>query len=340
LTHEFIHIIDAFKAAKLEGQKSVLVTVVDLDGSSYRKPGVRMLIHQNNTMVGVVSGGCVEKEILRQSQSVFKTEKPKIITYDGRFRLGCEGFLFILVEPFNPEEEVLQAFDTCIQERNDFDITSRYYREEGVFDDIGTYVTIKGFEYSLHQSTCIEALKTSKSVVFSQTMQPQFRLMIFGTEHDASQLCQFAALTGWDVNLIAKPSETKTIKDFPGASKFITTEPEQLMLSFEDTQTAVVIMTHSFVNDLKCLLALKDCRPVYIGLLGPVHKRENLLSKLLEYYPNIDDSFFERIYGPAGLNIGSVTPQEIAISIISEILTVSRHQTPMSLKEKTGKIHV
>ena len=339
MTHEFIHIVKAFKQAKQKGFKSVLVTVVDLDGSSYRKPGVRMLIHENGNMVGAVSGGCVEKEILRQSQSVFKTDKPKIITYDGRFRLGCEGFLYILLEPFNPKNEFINAFEACIKNRSVFEITSKYYRDEGVFDAIGTYVTISNLDYVLYENSTIKTIKNSESLSFSQTMQPRFKLVIFGAEHDASNLCQFAALTGWEVHVIIKPSGTKTIKDFPGASRFIASEPEHLELSIEDKQTAVMIMTHSFANDLKCLMALKESKPVYIGLLGPVHKRENLLSQLLEYYPDIDDAFLDCIYGPAGLNIGSVTPQEISISIISEILTVTRQKTPMSLKEKTGNIH-
>ncbi|NNK83350.1 MAG: XshC-Cox1-family protein [Flavobacteriaceae bacterium] len=339
MTHEFIHIVKAFTQAKLKGFKSVLVTVVDLDGSSYRKPGVRMLIHENGDMVGAVSGGCVEKEILRQSLSVFKTDKPKIITYDGRFRLGCEGFLYILIEPFNPQNEFFKVFEACIKNRSIFEITSEYYREEGVFDTIGTYITINSSDYILSQNNAIKTFKGTENLSFSQTMQPRFKLIIFGAEHDASNLCQFAALTGWEVHVVNKPSESKSINDFPGASQFISSEPEHLELSIEDKQTAVMIMTHSFAHDLKCLMALKDSKPVYIGLLGPVNKRENLLSQLLEYSPEIDNAFLDCIYGPAGLNIGSVTPQEISISIISEILTVTRQKTPMSLKEKTGNIH-
>ena len=82
---------------------------MDLDGSSYRKPGVRMLILENDTMIGAVSGGCVEKDILLQSQSVFKTGKSKMMTYDGRYRLGCEGVLYILIEQFEPSEACIDA---------------------------------------------------------------------------------------------------------------------------------------------------------------------------------------------------------------------------------------
>ena len=105
MTHEFKNIVKEAITAKTEGLQSVLASVVALDGSSYRRPGVRMLILENGKMIGAVSGGCVEKEILLQSETVFKTGESKIMTYDGRYRLGCEGVLYILIESFNPSIE-------------------------------------------------------------------------------------------------------------------------------------------------------------------------------------------------------------------------------------------
>ncbi len=101
MTHEFKKIIKGHQNAQNLGLQSVIATVVALNGSSYRRPGVRMLITENGNMIGAVSGGCVEKEILKQSFSVFKTGMSKVMTYDGRYRLGCEGVLYILLEIFN-----------------------------------------------------------------------------------------------------------------------------------------------------------------------------------------------------------------------------------------------
>ena len=98
-------------------------------------------------------------------------------------------------------------------------------------------------------------------------------------------------------------------------------------------------MTHNFANDLRYMVALKDTKPNYIGLLGPSKRREDLLSQFLEYCPDIDDEFIEKVHGPAGINIGSETPQEIAISIVAEILSVVRKREPMSLSKKQGSIH-
>ncbi len=333
--HEFKNIVNAYRQAKLNALKAVLATVVDLDGSSYRKPGVRMLILENDEMVGAVSGGCVEKEVLRQAQSVFKDGKSKMMTYDGRYRLGCEGVIYILLEEFKPEDDFIEKFNIALENRESLKIESNYRREEGVFSDIGSMVKIGDIPFPLSQ---LKGLNNSIDL-FKQELEPCFKLIIFGAEHDAVQLCNLASATGWEVEVVSGVSEPKTIENFPGAQSFVSTSVESYDINAIDNETAIMIMTHSFANDLKWILALKDCQPAYLGLLGPVKKRESLISSMLEYEPNISESFIESLHGPAGLNIGSVTSQEIAVSIIAEILAVKRNQTPMSLKEKTGNIH-
>lgn len=335
MTHEFKDIVKAHLKAKQDGLKTVLVTVVALDGSSYRKPGVRMLIIEDNEMIGAVSGGCVEKDILQQSQSVFKDGMSKMMTYDGRYRLGCEGVLYILLEEFKPNEAFFEVFENCLKSREAFIITSNYLKKEGTFQGIGSAVEINGKNYCLSKKT-----KTHITLLqFTQHMPPCFKLMIFGTEHDAVKLCQLASFNGWEVTVVSGPLESKTIKNFSGATAFYSVSPDDLELKSIDNQTAIVLMSHNFANDLKYLLELKDTKPVYIGMLGPLYRREKLLSQFLEYCPDVDEQFLERIHGPAGLNIGAETPQEIAISILSEILSVIRKQTPIFLKAKTGGIH-
>ncbi|MCB0463518.1 MAG: XdhC family protein [Flavobacteriaceae bacterium] len=335
MTHEFNHIIEAFLDAKRKGLKSVLASVVALEGSSYRKPGVRMLILENDTMIGAVSGGCVEKDILRQAQSVFETGQAKMMTYDGRYRLGCEGVLYILIEQFEPSEASISAFSESLKSRQAFHIHSNYKKEEGVFEGLGSTIRFKTNSFQLSSFSN----EKNELSLFSEELPPCFKLMIFGAEHDAVTLCQLANFNGWEVTIISGPLESKTIGNFPGATAFYSVTPDALELNSIDQETAIVIMSHNYANDLKYLLELKDTKPAYLGLLGPSKRREKLLSQFLEYCPEVDESFIETIFGPAGLNIGAETPQEIAISIISEILSVVRQQTPMSLKEKRTGIH-
>jgi len=339
MTHEFKDIVTAYLMATEKGLKAVLASVVDLDGSSYRKPGVRMLLLENGDMVGAVSGGCVEKDIARNAVSVFEDGKSKMMIYDGRFRLGCEGILYILIEIFNPKDSFVSAFSECLNRREEFKFVSTYRKDEGMFNGIGTYVEIKKEKFFVSDLSEENREKQGSLLHFTQTMQPCFKLMIFGAEHDSVQLCKFASLNGWEITVVAGPMEPKTIDNFPGATNFYAASPDMLELSKIDDQTAIVLMSHNFANDLKFLIELKDSKPIYLGLLGPAQRREKLLSQLMEYYPDVSENFIDLIHGPAGLNIGAETPQEIAISILSEILSVVRNKRPMLLKEKDGGIH-
>ena len=342
MTHEFKNIVQSYLEAEKKGLSCAVATVVALDGSSYRRPGVRMLIIENGKMVGAVSGGCVEKEILKQSHSVFESNLPKMITYDGRYRLGCEGTLYIMIERFAPGPGFLDAFKALLKSRSAFEIKSEFVRQVGAEQGIGSsLVGSDGSEYPfyVHDEGSTSSLNKEKEM-FIQQMKPCFKLVIIGTEHDAAQLSMLASGLGWEVNVVGSPSSPHVLPDFPGAVALLKKNAEELDLSFFDANTAVVLMTHSYVRDLQYFLRLKDTRPAYIGLLGPSNRRERLFNDLIEKFPDIDEGLFDIVFGPAGLNIGAETPQEIALSICAEILSVTRGQEPKSLKDKTGRIHL
>jgi xanthine dehydrogenase accessory factor len=98
-------------------------------------------------------------------------------------------------------------------------------------------------------------------------------------------------------------------------------------------------MTHSLSKDVQYLLKLSETKPAYLGLLGPAKRREQLIGHLLEHKPEVDLGFVEQLRGPAGINIGAENAQEIAVSILGEILSVVRNQEPISLSLKKGQIH-
>ncbi len=340
MIHEFKKLIQEYNNTKSIGLKSVMASVVSLDGSSYRRPGVRMLITENGKMYGAVSGGCVEKEILKQSASVFKTGKPKIITYDGRYRLGCDGVIFILIELFDPSNEMLISFENSLKQRNSFKINSYYSKNEGNEEHWGSVIDFGDDKhFSFNNAVKLKLKNSSGTDIFFQVMKPAFQLIIIGTEHDAVQLCLFASLLGWEVTVIASPSDPHTIVDFPGADHLIHITPEVFKIDDINKNVAVILMTHSYVKDFKFLIQLKNSSPIYIGMLGPSKRRDRLLNELIEHDSLIEDSFFELIHGPAGINIGAETPEEISLSICSEILAVTRDQEPKSLKDKIGGIH-
>ncbi len=336
MTHEFKDIVYQAKLNQEKGIKNVLATIVDLEGSSYRKPGVRMLLSSDGKMVGAVSGGCVEKEVQRRAKSVFETGVAKIMTYDGRYRLGCEGILYILLEPFTIEETFLDHFNSCLHNRETFTIISSYKKEDEYIANIGSLIKFTSSEYSFSPS--LDRSTFTSHEIFNQKLQPCFRLLIIGGEHDAVKLCKASSLLGWEVDVITSAKDPKELSDFPGANSVIGASPELVDLSI-DNDTAVVLMNHNYVQDLKYLLKLKELKPYYIGILGSSKRREQLQNELMHYAPDLSDFFLDTIYSPAGLNIGAITPEEIALSILSEILAETRKKAPISLRKITGKIN-
>lgn len=342
MMHEFEKIINAYQKNKQSGVASVLATVVALEGTSYRQPGVRMLIGEDGVMIGAVSGGCVEKEIYRQSISVFKDGVPKIMTYDGRFRLGCEGILYILIEPVNLSVSFIDAFEKSLENRESLLLKSYFKKQDQLLDlSFGTRVDFadnSSFPICSEKRTLFSA-ELGDYTVFEHYIPPALKLIIIGAEHDAVQLCNFASLSGWEVCVIATDSDPKELKNFPGAKSIINTRPELFDSSIIDDRSALMLMTHSYSKDLQYLLKLEGQVIPYIGLLGPSKRRERLLNEIMEKRPEVSMDFFDSIHGPAGINIGAETPQEIAISILAEMLSVFRQQQVIPLKNKSGRIH-
>ena len=337
MTHEFKHLVHVAHTHIEKGGEVVMATVVALEGSSYRRPGVRMLLLDDGQMVGAVSGGCVEKEIQRQAESVFKNKRTKMMTYDGRYRLGCEGIIYILIEPFITSAEMCKQLENHFTHRRSFSIVSYFDKAIGEFEDMGSQLELEQGKFSFSGIPVISPVSAKET--FRQEMPPCFKLFIFGAEHDAVTLCKMASSLGWEVTIIASPDESKTIDFFPGATHFLTPLPEEIPMSGIDQESAIVLMSHSFSKDLKALISFQNAKPAYFGLLGPKKRRERLFNDFMELYPDARIDFLEEMHGPAGLNIGAESAEEIAISIISEILSCIRKQTPMALRDKAGRIH-
>ncbi|XMO87186.1 XdhC family protein [Algibacter sp. AS12] len=339
MTHELKLIVQEARKNQVFGNKNVLATVVDLDGSSYRRPGVRMLLSSNGAMVGAVSGGCVEKEVQRGAQSVFKTGVSKMMTYDGRYRLGCEGVLYILLETFEVSDEFYTIFNRKLEARESMTLSSFYEKKDGVEGDF--YSVLAFGEHTKFRFSSVKRVSMVKHAlkVFKQTLLPCFKLLIIGGGHDAVKLCKAAALLGWDIHVISSMKDPKTLSDFPGAVAVTSNTPENFDTSTLDTNSAVVLMTHNFAQDLSYLIKLQHCKLPYIGVLGSAKRRNQLQNDLFEYIPELKETFANSIYSPAGLNIGAITPEEISISILSEILATIRNKKATSLKTISGKIH-
>ena len=335
MTYELKNIFDAYETSAKANIKAVLATVVALEGSSYRKPGVRMLVLENGMMEGAVSGGCVEKEIVRQAESVFNSGEARVMTYDGRYRLGCEGILYILLEPFAPTEKVLKSFRKVLLERKGFSMESHFLKKEVEDRRFGSTIIFEKDRFSLHPEHSADPSFLS----FTQELEPAIQLFVIGSEHDAVTLTSIASQMGIEVAVVANPTEEKSIKNFPGASHYYAITPDSFPIDRIDEQTAVILMNHSFAKDLQFMITLHKCGQFYTGVLGPYQRREDLLNAFLEQCPEAEDAFLDLLHGPAGIDIGAITPQEIAVSILAEVLMVHRNRIPLKLRDKKGSIH-
>ncbi|MDF1548603.1 MAG: XdhC family protein [Bacteroidales bacterium] len=337
MTSELKQLIQIAASWQLSGKKIVMATVVHLEGSSYRRPGVRMIISEQGDTFGAVSGGCVEKNIQAEAKSVFSTGKPKIMNYDGSIRIGCDGIIYLLLEPFHISKELIEAFNTTLENRQSFKTEACYYVAVGEHHGIGSTLHLDNKVFSINPSFHPDHVTDQER--FSQTFPPIFQLYIFGAEHDAVHLCKAANLLGWEITIVASPVEAKSIDFFPGANRLINPTFEELDTSGFDDQTAIILMSHSFNKDVQYLMALRNIEPAYFGLLGPKHRRDRVITKFLDYFPDTSPEFFEQIHGPAGINIGAESASEIAVSILAEILSVIRNKKPIALKDKIGSIH-
>jgi len=144
---------------------------------------------------------------------------------------------------------------------------------------------------------------------------------------------------GWQVTVIASPKDEKQLFNFPGITKLIHITAEESAVLNIDENSAVVMMNHSYATDLNFLLHILEKKAAYIGLLGAGKRREKLLNELIEIKPEQAQLIIDKIYGPAGLDIAAITPQEIANAIVSEIIAVTRNKRVNSLRQISGSIH-
>jgi xanthine dehydrogenase accessory factor len=349
----------------------VVATVMKVSGSTYRRPGARVLITEDGVSTGLISGGCFEGELIERAQRVIKTHEPTLVTFDTTspddlifgLGLGCTGVAHILMEPFPISTHYLDFISRSILQRQPGVIVT-VFRVEGVAGvSVGSRMMVKDdgkFVEDIHNSEIVSALfnesfsvlKTGESKVqtFSQqdgqiealieSISLPLPLIIFGAGPDAVPLVRFAKELGWNVTVVDRRPAFARKELFPGANSVILSEPSAIRTNLVlGSDTATVIMTHNFESDKNFLQQLLLSSVFYIGLLGPTAKTELLLEKLREDGFHTTEEQFSRLHSPVGLDLGAESPEEIALSIVSEIQAVRAGYSAGFLKKRTGPIH-
>lgn len=363
-------------AQKLEksDQKVALATVVQVSGSVYRRPGARMLMTEEGSMLGAISGGCLEADVFEHAQTVMTTGQAVTITYDTTsdgdivwgLGLGCNGKVHVLIEslPKAVSQNVLSVLAMSLHQSQRVAIATIFQVKELQDVAVGSRLmcgqdgtlmiqTVSNSQLSAAiQKDLLEAFHTGKShgntyrlpqgqaEVLIEIIDPPLPLVIFGAGHDAIPLVRFARELGWHITVVDHRPTFATPERFPQADQILCCLPERLSqsLSFSSRSVAVV-MTHNFNRDRELLPVLLPSETAYIGVLGPKRRTEKLLQELRDAGINPTDAQLRRVFGPIGIDIGAETPEEIALSILAEIRAVlSRHHGGF-LREKDGPIH-
>jgi xanthine dehydrogenase accessory factor len=365
---EIIDIVAAHEKAVKQQRKTALATVVLVEGSAYRRAGARMLITEDGQLTGAISGGCLEGDALRKARMAILQQEPLLVTYDTMddddaklgVGLGCNGIIHILIEPINDTQpNPITLLKAVIASRGYavlvtlFSIENRKAQQPGSCLCLANGQTLRnGLETLPYKNELLEdarnALDDRSSAItvyegytaFIECVKPLISLVILGAGNDAVPLARITAVLGWNTILVDGRPSYATVERFPSVNQLLVAKPAEVLKNLDVNEwTAFVLMTHNYNYEIAFLKALLPTHPAYIGVLGPKKKLERMLDELEEAGTAITDRNLEAIHGPVGLDIGSETAEEIALSIVAEIKAVFSKRNGHPLKYKTTVIH-
>jgi xanthine/CO dehydrogenase XdhC/CoxF family maturation factor len=362
-------IIKAWTIAVKEGKQTALATVVHVEGSSYRRPGARMLVTEDGDLTGAISGGCLEGDALRKALMVINGGKKKLVTYDTTgdddaelgVQLGCNGIVHILFEPVDASDpnNPVCLLQQVANERSGAVIATLFslktemqpgtcllYRDSVLFNQVpaclypGLLADVK--QVFAAKTSRIKLLKEDENNInaFIEFIAPPVTVVIAGAGNDAIPLVDICTVLGWETIVVDGRASHANTKRFQKATKVLVAKPPDVLKNITvDAQTVFVLMTHNYNYDIAFLKSLLQVDFRYAGLLGPKKKLEKMLDELREQQVRFSASQISKLYGPVGLNIGAETPEEIALSIVAEIKTILAGATGVSLSKLDQPIH-
>lgn len=366
---ELFDIIAAQEAAVSAGMKTVLATVVKVEGSSYRKEGARMLVREDGSLTGAISGGCLEGDAMRKALMVMSEGAPVLLTYDSMdeddarlgVQLGCNGIVHILLEPVragDPCNPVCLLRKAC-GKRETAVLATLFSLDDRHAPHPGTCLLLRegeeffcerlpaGLAHSLMKESKAQlqagqqaAKKIGEWTALLDLLEPPVSLLVVGAGNDAQPLMSMSALLGWQSTVVDGRSSHANPLRFPEAANVIVGKPADVFEQLRfDRRTVAVMMTHNYNYEMALLpLLLKTDLP-YIGLLGPRRKRQRMIDELGEGGIRFTAAALEKLHGPTGLDIGAQTAEEIALSILAEIKAVLSRTNGTPLRDKRTAIH-
>jgi xanthine dehydrogenase accessory factor len=289
------------------GEKIVLATVIDTIRSAPRQPGAKMVVREDGSFSGSVSGGCVEADVVERARQVFAGGEARRVHYgvtDGEaweVGLSCGGEIDVWVEEADPA----------------------LWRDVGsLLDEDGygmLYTDTSTGEKRLERGV-LESTGLRDDGVFAEIVEGPLRVVIFGAAAAAEPLCAFGRQLGWRTTVVDARPALATPGRVPSADEIVQSWPDQAADRI-DERTAVVTLSHEERLDIPAIGEALRRNARYVGAIGAKRTQERRRAALLEQGFTEDD--LARIHGPAGLDLGGRDPAQVALAIAAEIVAVT-----------------
>ncbi|ADB41395.1 XdhC family protein [Spirosoma linguale] len=363
---EISRIVEVFEQIDFSQRKAALATVVWVEGSSYRRPGARMLITDDGRWEGAISGGCLEGDALRKARQVMLDGQPIVVTYDTMddgansfgVGLGCNGIIDVLIEPITPNSDqnpvaLLKEFTqkrdvralATVLKSNDFTGLApgnRFTLTEENAESIPGWLhddMRMVFETGKPLTRTYPVL-SGNAEVFIERIDPGIELVIFGAGYDVIPVAKLARELGWQVTVTDDCIAHLSPKRFPVATCVLYADRQVVIDQLSITnRTAAVLMSHNFNYDRAVLEKLLATDVPYIGMLGPRKRFDKMQDEFRKDGLEFSKASLGRVHAPIGLDLGAETPDEIALSIMAEVKAFFTRGAAGFLKNKPGPIH-
>ncbi len=332
----------------------VLATIISAAGSTYRKPGARMLIEPGGRITGLLSGGCLERDLSEHANTILTSGHARTLTYDMRadndllFGLGagCAGSVDILLERVDPDSRAARAMQTAADLALTGISTAMIVIHEGPTERCGTQLwrsADEDFCAAPLAQACASAIEvalpqelrwTEACGVLAAWIQPIWPLpaiLICGAGPDAEPLAAVFRSLHFPVTVVDHRPAYANPEHFPGAT--VVPGSASSLGARVDLRRffAAVVMSHHLASDVAYLRSLADTNIHYLGVLGPAARRSRLLAEL----GDVGGALQRRLRGPVGLDIGAVTPEAIALAIAADIYAAAAGRTARPMKPES-----
>jgi xanthine/CO dehydrogenase XdhC/CoxF family maturation factor len=323
------------------GAPAVLATIVRVEGSSYRREGARLLVEPDGRLTGLVSGGCLERDVGGHAAAALAASAPRLVHYDltpdeeaiWGFGTGCAGKVDLLLEPLDEilRERWRARLDRLLVRRRELALATVWgSRGDGVarageaFEagaEAAPAWARRVFEQlpvGSSRSVSVEAAGVTLDVL-AERLLPPVHLLVVGAERDAPPLVRLARELGWAATVVdPRPTEAAAAR-IGGLARYVSPAPAALAAEVElSPRTAAILASHRYLDDLAYLEPLAGSAVGHLALLGPVRRRERLLADFAKRRPELAAALAARLRGPAGLDLGGRSPAEVALAVVAE----------------------